>query len=104
MTYDTYNTMVKKFHELEIKIGETKGKEYSNSTDRLDNFKRIATELNISPSLVGLIYLTKHLDAIKFAIKNKHTLSESFESRILDARVYLLLIYALLEDELNKKS
>lgn len=95
MTYEEFDDIVDRLHKLEKEICATKGKEYSNSEDRLANFKRVGTELAISPLSVAYVYLKKHLDSISFATKNDEVISESFESRILDARTYLALLYAL---------
>lgn len=95
MTFEEFDKIKARFQELENKISDTKGKEYSNGEDRLANFKRMAKKRNISPIKAAAILLDKHLDAIDFVIDGKKELSESFEQRILDARVYLMLIYAL---------
>ena len=95
MTFDEFDKIKARFQELENKISDTKGKEYANSEDRLGNFKRVGTTLDIPTLKVAYVYFKKHLDAIEYVINGKKELSESFEQRILDARVYLMLIYAI---------
>lgn len=47
-----------------------------------------------------MVYMVKHIDSIKHFVKENKTLSESIKSRIVDARVYLSLLYGLIvEDE-----
>ena len=105
MTFDEFDKIKARFQELEHKITDTKGKEYANSEDRLGNFKRVGTTLDIPTLKVAYVYFKKHLDAIEYVINGKKELSESFEQRILDARVYLILIYAIhIENEEKKNS
>ena len=77
----------------------SKGREYANSEDQLDNFKRLAVSLGLSPVQVLLVYLTKHLDSIHSYARNpEHELSEPIEGRIHDAILYLILLKALIID------
>lgn len=103
MTFDEFDKIRLEFNKLEEATCYSKGVEYANSEDRLGNFKRLAQELGISPMLVAYIYFKKHMDAIAYVVKGKKELSETFESRIQDARIYLLLMYALFIEE-NTKS
>ncbi len=100
MTHDEALILIEKMHQEEMAIAATKGKEYTQG-DRLDNFKRIATELGISPKKVLWVYLKKHLDSIASYIKSEKVLSEPIEGRIMDARVYLSLLRGLIEEERN---
>jgi hypothetical protein len=98
MNYDTFETeIVDRLFELEKQIGITKGHEYTQG-DRLDNFKRLAQECGITPEQVLWIYLKKHLDSIVYYIREGKLESETLESRIVDARVYLSLLLGLEKD------
>lgn len=80
-------------------ITATKGIEYRrDSDDQFENFKRNGAELGISPMAVLHTYLNKHLDAIRYYIKQDKdlTLSEPIEGRIDDAIVYLLLLKGMI--------
>ena len=95
-----FESLYQKITEEETKIGKEKGKEYTQGNDRLDNFKRIAKELDLDPKMVLWIYLKKHLDSICSFIKYNQTFSkEPIEGRIKDARVYLALLRGLIEDQ-----
>jgi hypothetical protein len=98
MTFEEFDKLLDKMHQEETQIAATKGKEYTQG-DRLDNFKRIAKEIGVSPKKVLYVYLKKHLDSIASYIKSEKVLSESIEGRILDARVYLSLLRGLIEEE-----
>jgi hypothetical protein len=98
MDYETFDTEVlDKLFDAEKQIGLTKGKEYTQG-DRLDNFKRLAQETGITPEQVLWIYLKKHLDSIAYYVRHGKLESESLESRILDARVYLSLLLGLAKE------
>lgn len=87
----------------EHNIMGTKGIEYTQGdlkTDRLANFYRIAKELGQSPMLVCYIYLKKHLDSITCFVKNgREYTDEKIEGRINDARNYLILLNAIIQEE-----
>ena len=98
MEYKQFDELVERMIIEEKAIGNTKGKEYTQGKDRLDNFKRLAIELNISPLKVLWIYLKKHLDSIAYYVKTEKVLSEPIKERIKDARVYLSLLRGLIEE------
>jgi hypothetical protein len=77
----------------------TKGREYSHEGDRLANFKRIASELDIDPLIVCWVYFKKHVDSIASYVKEKREgLSEPVRGRIVDAITYLGLLNGLIEE------
>jgi len=98
MNYKEFDKLYARMVAEEVIIGETKGREYTIDNDRLDNFKRIGQELGLDPKMVLWVYLKKHLDSIAFYIKSGKALSESIDSRIKDARVYLALLRGLIEE------
>lgn len=103
MTYEEFDVLYGKMIQEENIIGETKAKEYTQG-DRLDNFKRLGEELKLSPKKVLWVYLKKHLDSIvNYINNNEQVLSESIESRITDARVYLALLRGLIEEDKKVK-
>lgn len=98
MTFDEFDIFVREIWSRCIRLGETKGVEYALSNNRLQNFYDVAKEVNIPPLKVWQIYIKKHLRAIDFFINHGETLSESIESRFIDAILYLLLGYALVKE------
>lgn len=98
MTFEEFDNLVSKMQQEELQIGLSKAKEYTQG-DRLDNFKRLAAEVDITPKTVLWVYLKKHLDSIARYIKTNEVLSEPIEDRIKDARVYLALLRGLVEEE-----
>lgn len=98
MTFKEADEILEILFQEEKDIAKTKAVEYTQG-DRLDNFKRIGREIGIPAKVVLWIYLKKHLDSIASYIKSGTTLSESIESRILDARVYLHLLRCIIEED-----
>lgn len=95
--------IMNRMEETEHTIMGTKGMEYTVGdlkTDRLANFYRIAKELDQSPLVVCYIYLKKHLDSIACYVKNgiEYT-DEKIEGRINDARNYMILLNAIIQEE-----
>jgi hypothetical protein len=82
----------------------SKGEEYSRSDDQLANFKRNASDLGLTPEQVWSVYFNKHIDSIKTYIRRVSEgqdpkLSESIDSRISDAILYLLLFKAMVKSK-----
>ncbi len=85
-------------------INETKGREYTNDDKNfLKNFYTIANDCGINPLIVWQVFFKKHIRAIDYFIKVGDTLSESIESRFVDALNYLMLGYALIVDGANER-
>ena len=99
-----------------------KGAEYASDLDRLDNFKKNAALLGLTPLQVWSVYAFKHVDAVQsymrkihdkslnhagngtlrdnsFSVDNK--LSEPIDGRFHDIINYMYLGLALLEDIKN---
>ena len=99
MTFLRFEELQSELHEKIRAMTSTKGREYANSTvDRLANFKDVADELGLTPEQVLLVYLKKHMRSIDSFCKNGETFSESIQSRIVDAILYLELLAGLIED------
>lgn len=79
----------------------SKGIEYQKGENVLSNFENNATDLGLTPYQIWSVYFTKHTKSIINAIKKNpdnpedKSLSEPFESRIIDAIAYLLLLNAM---------
>lgn len=97
MKKDIFLRLLKSTLNNLITLTQTKGEEYARSEDdQLANFRRQANEFGMSMEQVLGIYLNKHLDSIKFHIKNPGVeLAEPIEGRIDDAILYLILLKAI---------
>lgn len=78
-----------------------KGRDYTrNSDDVLDNFKRTAKRIGLTPQKALLVYMSKHTDAIETYIKtNGQSESEPIKYRIIDHINYLIFLWALISEE-----
>lgn len=96
MTLEELKDLHKDIVDKETNILLTKGKEYCITEDRLKFFKDYANKLGITPEKVCAIFLLKHFNSIiSYVNSGKNLSDENIESRILDARNYLLLLLAL---------
>ena len=106
MTKDRFEELREEFLEHEAGILEWKRGEYAPNDDRLQNFREVAALTGLRLSEVALIWLLKHIQSISLAVRNgKYTWTweteggEGLKQRIADARNYLLLLAACLEEE-----
>lgn len=96
MTTDDFQTKVVEPTWADInKMFTTKGKDYSGDEDRLLNFKRVASRLNITPIQVLGVYLYKHLDAMDTWFRTGELAGEPIEDKIIDIHAYLMLLQGL---------
>ena len=106
MTPEQFENLRDEFLVHEAKILDWKRGEYSTNEDRLQNFREVATFLERRPAEVALAYLMKHIQSIALAVRSgKYAWTwnteggEGLKQRIADARNYLLLLAACLEEE-----
>jgi hypothetical protein len=109
-TPERFEQLVKEFQEQEGKILSHKGNEYSDQEDRLLNFREVSEFLGRTPAEVALSYLLKHIQSIALAVRTgKYAWAweteggEGLKQRIADARNYLLLLAACLEEHQAKE-
>lgn len=79
-------------------IFATKGQDYAGEADRLANFKRIGLRLGISPKMVCLVYMMKHLDALITDAQTGSVKGEPVWDKLKDIDAYAKL-YAGLDIE-----
>lgn len=100
MKKDAFVDLINSEFNRIMDLTATKGEEYSRSDDQLANFKRNASDLNLTPEQVWGVYFNKHIDSIKSYIANPGMkLSESIDGRARDAILYLLLFIALVDEQ-----
>ncbi len=106
MKPEQFEALHKEFMEKEAQILDWKRGEYSPDEDRLLNFRQVASLLGQRPSEVALVYLLKHIQSIILAVRSGDYVwawegegGEGLKQRIADARNYLLLLAACLEEE-----
>jgi hypothetical protein len=100
MTFDDFNRFQLELIDEVLKMRDTKGKEYANSTNRFANFDRLSEQLGLTNIQIAWVYIAKHLDAIQNYIKTGKSFStEPIRGRIVDALTYLTLIAGMIEEK-----
>ena len=106
MTNEHFEEIREEFLEHESKILDWKRGEYSPNEDRLQNFREVAALTGLRLSEVALIWLLKHIQSIALAVRTGNYAwawtkegGEGLKQRFADARNYLLLLAACLEEE-----
>lgn len=94
--------LIKTFEEIR-NLSFLKGGEYSGDTDRLLNFRRNATALDLPMETIWAVYAAKHWDAIMQYVKDiqggiTRERLEPIEGRVDDLLVYLLLLKAMMDE------
>ena len=101
MNSKDFNKHRKEFFEEAMALSDAKSVEYTiSSSDRLANFKYVASRVGTKPMQSLLGYVLKHMDAIcNDAKTGKQFSDETFRSRCLDICNYMVLATALHIDE-----
>lgn len=71
---------------------------YIDTESAFQNFDRIADEVDTSRQKVWYTFFRKHIDGIAAHIKGHTSQREDIRGRIKDAIVYLLILWAMLDD------
>lgn len=89
----------------------TKGAEYApraakgSNADRLAHFKKAAVMMNSTPKTALMGMLSKHLVSVSdMCTDDKDYPKEQWEEKITDSINYLLILRALVEEEMNEEN
>lgn len=101
MTKDRFAELLMSMEQDEQATIRGKGEEYTHGNkDRLSSFKETANFAGITPKQVAMVYMNKHWQGLaNFVATDKVLSNEDVYSRIMDLRVYLALMRALIEEE-----
>ena len=78
-------------------------KEYAHDNDNVfANFDRVGSLLSITSEKTLMVYLLKHIDGITAHIDGHQSQREDVRGRIKDAIVYLMLLWAMVEERDEK--
>ncbi len=119
MNRERFNEIWQSFVDKEMPLMISKGADYSNNEEALQNFKEAAQLADTKPAHVAFIYLMKHLSAIKnvvvasacdiplqnlsWLVESDGKIKEGTLQKISDARNYLAIIAMCLEEETGIK-
>lgn len=98
MTKDRLSQIITELHAKELDLRVAGQAEYAGGEDAFGNFARLATELGISREKVLWVYAVKHKDGIASALNGHTSQREDVRGRILDLRLYLAILYAMLSE------
>lgn len=104
MTLENFNEVVDEQIKYCLTVLAEKGKEYSLTEDRLDHFKDAAVdqECTTKQALWGM--MSKHITSLNGMCKNESDNKEKWIEKITDSINYLLLLRAIVEEELSNES
>lgn len=78
-------------------------KEYAHGQDNVfANFDRVGSLLSITSEKTLMVYLLKHIDGITAYLSGHKSQREDVRGRIKDAIVYLILLWAMVEERDEK--
>lgn len=99
MTRTEFLTLLDAMSAEELAIFQAKNEDYADRDggNVLAQFDPLAGLLGVSPEMVLMIFLEKHLDATRAYCRHGTVASEPITGRIQDARVYLALLRAVVE-------
>jgi len=92
--------LVEKCDEL-VNTSNSGQKEYALNENAFDNFNRLSQELGISREQVLMVYFSKHRDGIISYLKGHKSQREPVQGRIKDCIVYLMLLWAMVDENEN---
>ena len=101
-----FNELVQEFLENEEHTLGWKRGEYSSDTDRLQNFREVALFEGRTMPEVVMSWLLKHIQSINMVARGGEVKwywhdgegREGLKQRIADARIYLLLLAACIDE------
>lgn len=112
---ERFHALVGEFRQQESKLSGldnglgVKGGQYDSEQDRLRNFREVALFEGRRPAEVALTYLLKHIQSISHFVRSGVQTEAAWEwdvngtegnkQKIADARNYLLLLAACLDEE-----
>ena len=94
------------FDHMVNEIKETRDagqKEYAKAGDVFDDFVQTAELTGTTPGMVLYTFLSKHMRGIGSFIRGHESQREHITGRIKDSIVYLMLLWAMVEEEESKK-
>lgn len=95
MDRKTFNNNRLSLNEYCEQLLDVKGNDYTTGGDRLDNFKKVAEMVGVTPLQVWAVYSMKHIFALLKYVRSGAVQSEPIEGRFADARNYIDLGYGL---------
>lgn len=100
MTNDQFSQLLSFIQQAELQVREDGQKEYAHSDSNVfANFDRVADSLQLDRKQVLLVYALKHWDGIVSYVGGHVSQREDVRGRIKDLRMYLALLWGMVEEE-----
>lgn len=100
MTKDQFSTLLQSIQSAECQVREDEQKEYAHDESNVfANFDRVARALQLDRKQVLLVYALKHWDGIVSYVGGHKSQREDVRGRIKDLRMYLALLWGMVEEE-----
>lgn len=101
MTRDEFATLLHRIQDAEREVRAAGQREYAHDDNNcFANFERVGRYTSIPREKVLMVYLLKHIDGITAAINGHKSQREDVRGRIKDARMYLALLWGMMEETL----
>ena len=107
MKKEKFEEIIAGYHKREQALLQSKATDYAAEEDRLLNFNQVAELLDCSPEYVACVFWLKHVQSIMNIVRKgispdvwcyvKEDGSEGLKQKLLDARNYIPLIHACIE-------
>jgi protoporphyrinogen oxidase len=100
MTKQQFAQLLDTIQQAERLVREDGQREYAHADDNaFANFERGAAALGLTREQVLMVYLMKHMDGIVAYVRGHRSQREDIRGRIKDARLYLALLWGMIESE-----
>lgn len=100
MTQSEMAELLKHIQQEEMEVREAGQAEYAHdSSNAFRNFEAIADYLGLDRKEVLLVYAIKHMDGIVSWVRGHTSQREDIRGRIKDLRMYLALLWGMVEEE-----
>lgn len=104
MTNDKFAAFLELVHKAEIEVRAAGQAEYAHDdSNAFANFERVGNQLGLSREQVLLVYALKHFDGITAHVNGHKSQREDVRGRIKDLRMYLALLWAMVEEDDNRR-
>lgn len=105
MTPSDFYILLHSIQSHEIEVCHQGQAEYANDPDNVfANFDRISTQLGLTREQVLLVYALKHWDGIVSYVNGHRSQREDIRGRIKDLRMYLALLWGMVEESGEERS
>jgi hypothetical protein len=95
------------FNNIVEEVKETRDAgqdEYAHKDSNIfANFERVGERLGVNSEKTLMVYLLKHIDGITAWVNGHKSQREDVRGRLKDSIVYLMLLWAMVEDESPKR-